>query len=425
MLSGARDSGAAVRRRQRRLRAQLRHEQQSVAMAVAAALHHSAYKKSLPEKEVVEGGTHSARQGQKTAAGTRPAPLAEVAEPQGLSVAPRCPDASVPSLSTPSLADTAAEAVDARTVRFLLQAELKQRKEEEEEEMQELERRVDRNEQLTPEESYAWRKWAGLLPGGKRKRKKKRKKKVPKTSSSSSSRLNAHHVRRVPGCFVSVRSEMHEWCCDGLRNIPSRSRKFFCYRKPTTQICSSSTWRSWLFHVWFEFLDDWTWTATLFGACRAHRCANRCPMTWSVTLCLSSMRFSGEHQLASASCTSPRLLVDDFEELIPSGRGLLVVSGQFFDRVEDRPVVAGSTCFPRGNLCGVPSRVVFGQVADEFTSEDHLSMRISALKAFSSCKCCFSCHVVFRPVCDQTALQLASAYCRRAHVRVLTCGRSA
>ena len=53
--------------------------------------------------------------------------------------------------------------------------------------MQELERRVDRNEQLTPEESYAWRKWAGHLPEGKRKKKKRRRKKLPKASSSLSS----------------------------------------------------------------------------------------------------------------------------------------------------------------------------------------------------------------------------------------------
>ena len=132
MSSGARDSGAAVRRRQRRLRAQLRHEQQSVAMAVAAALHHSANKKS----PVVEG-THSARQGQKTAAGTRPAPLAEVAEPQGLSVAPRCPDAGVPLLSVPLLAGRGG--IDDNSVRWLLKVELRKRQKEEKERKEEEE----------------------------------------------------------------------------------------------------------------------------------------------------------------------------------------------------------------------------------------------------------------------------------------------
>ena len=67
MGDGDRAGGAAMRWRQRRLRAQWRHEQQSVAMAVAAPFHRSANKISLLEREVVEG-THSARQGQKTAA---------------------------------------------------------------------------------------------------------------------------------------------------------------------------------------------------------------------------------------------------------------------------------------------------------------------------------------------------------------------
>ena len=44
-----------MRRRKRLLRAQWCHEQQFVAVAVAAALDHSANKKSLLEKEVVKG----------------------------------------------------------------------------------------------------------------------------------------------------------------------------------------------------------------------------------------------------------------------------------------------------------------------------------------------------------------------------------
>ena len=80
-------------------------------------------------------------------------------------------------LSTPMLADTMAKEVGRRTVTFFLQAELKLKEEEEKERrrqrevaayearMLELDRRVFRDEQLTPEESYAWRKWAGPLPG--------------------------------------------------------------------------------------------------------------------------------------------------------------------------------------------------------------------------------------------------------------------
>ena len=59
--------GAARRRRERRLRAMLRHEQQTVRMALAAALHHSAG----PKEKMVEfaavrrfTGTEDRRQSQ-------------------------------------------------------------------------------------------------------------------------------------------------------------------------------------------------------------------------------------------------------------------------------------------------------------------------------------------------------------------------
>ena len=181
-----------MRRRQRRLRAQLRHEQQSAAMAVAAAFHHSANKKSLLEKEVVEG-THNARQGQKTAAGTRPAPLAEVAEPQGVSVAPRCPDAGVPLLSVPLLAG--GDGLDKTTVRWLLKVELRKRQYEEE-----VEERGRGRRRLRRQRGGRRLSWI-TQPLSKRKRKKRRKKRrkrrkrrAPRTSSHSSSR----RARRRP-----------------------------------------------------------------------------------------------------------------------------------------------------------------------------------------------------------------------------------
>ena len=63
MSDGGRDgtSSAAKRRRERRLRADWRHEQLSVRMALAAAQHHSAPKCAGPE-------THEAPRGQTTAA---------------------------------------------------------------------------------------------------------------------------------------------------------------------------------------------------------------------------------------------------------------------------------------------------------------------------------------------------------------------
>ena len=68
-------TGAAKRRRERRLRSMLRHERQTVAMELAAALHHS--------RDARSDVAHGALRGQKTASsGMRPEPLGEVSEPQ-------------------------------------------------------------------------------------------------------------------------------------------------------------------------------------------------------------------------------------------------------------------------------------------------------------------------------------------------------
>ena len=97
----------------------------SVAAALAEAHHHSAPK--------VGAETHDALRRQKTAsAGARPGVLKDPA-PQG-AVTVGYVAAPGPLLSTPLLADTAAEAVDARTVKYLLHAALNEKKEEEKEE---------------------------------------------------------------------------------------------------------------------------------------------------------------------------------------------------------------------------------------------------------------------------------------------------
>ena len=60
----ARDVGtSARRRRERRLRAQWRHEQQSIAMALAAAQHHSAPKSAGPVSHNVLRNQKTAREG--------------------------------------------------------------------------------------------------------------------------------------------------------------------------------------------------------------------------------------------------------------------------------------------------------------------------------------------------------------------------
>ena len=113
-------AGGAMRRRQRRLRAQWRHEQQRLAMAVAAALHHSANMKSLLEREVVEG-THNARQGQKTDAGVRPG-LARAGARRGGVWASCLGPGGAPSVALPPLAAPASDAVDAASLSFLVKA---------------------------------------------------------------------------------------------------------------------------------------------------------------------------------------------------------------------------------------------------------------------------------------------------------------
>ena len=57
------DHGSAWRRRERRLRAQWRHEQQSIAMALAAAQHHSAPKSAGPVSHNVLRNQNTAREG--------------------------------------------------------------------------------------------------------------------------------------------------------------------------------------------------------------------------------------------------------------------------------------------------------------------------------------------------------------------------
>ena len=56
-------AGAAMRRLQRRLRSWWRHEQQSIAMALAAAQHHSAQKSAGPVSHNVLRNQNTAREG--------------------------------------------------------------------------------------------------------------------------------------------------------------------------------------------------------------------------------------------------------------------------------------------------------------------------------------------------------------------------
>ena len=227
----------------------LRHEQQTVRMALAAAFHHSA-----GPLEKVEMQQNGAPRGQKTAAragkeveykkhaglraqktpppGERPDFLAEPG-PQRSDRTVRRSSAETPLLVVASLAAAAADGVDAATLSFLMAQALEDRRKDEEErkmkekEAQEVklkelearwravvreldtlllvlfERRSDQEEDRVVKlqklrERPSRERSAILLAPSKRKKKKKRKKKLPK--SSSFLRLSRCSSRCVPSC---------------------------------------------------------------------------------------------------------------------------------------------------------------------------------------------------------------------------------
>ena len=189
------------------MRAQWYHEQQSVAMAVAPALHHYSKRKTLLEKEVVEG-THNARQGQKTAAGVRPG-LPQERAPQGRLVASCLDPGGAPPLALPLLAALGSDAVDAASLSFfvkaavLAQAELDKRKKREEEREREhlkakhkvkkvdkWEMEMEKSSEKQQAEVKALQQWVAELArcGKRRKVKKRRKRRTRQTASGLTGR---------------------------------------------------------------------------------------------------------------------------------------------------------------------------------------------------------------------------------------------
>ena len=179
----------------------LRHEQQTVRMALAAALHHSA-----GPREKVEKQQNGAPRGQKTAAragegevheqhdgpraqnrphpGTRPEPLAEVSEPQGPAATVGYVAARPPLIwcGPKLLADSSAEAVDGRTLRYLLKENLARKKEEEEEEEEERRRTQQETSQLQQRGPLAGA--ASSSPLGEEEEEEEEQEKAPEGSSS-------------------------------------------------------------------------------------------------------------------------------------------------------------------------------------------------------------------------------------------------
>ena len=161
-----------------------RHEQQTVRMALAAALHHSAGPK---EKKVVLQ-QHAALRGPNTGArardgevhekydaprrqnaphpGERPGSFSDLGPQRSDRSLRRSAGDCLPTLALPVLAGSAGEAVDARTLRFLLGRSLAEKEEEEQRKAQVEELR---------QASLAR---ARELHGSKRKRKKRRKRRT-------------------------------------------------------------------------------------------------------------------------------------------------------------------------------------------------------------------------------------------------------
>ena len=134
-VDGAKSS--AWRRRQRRLRSWLEHDRQTVAMELAAALHHS---------RDVGPGSHIGLWAQKTASsGQRPGVLTEL-EPQGGAVTVGYVAAPVPLLKMSSMAGD--ERIDDTALRCLVkqvierQKEVEQKRKEKEKEWEEERRRL-------------------------------------------------------------------------------------------------------------------------------------------------------------------------------------------------------------------------------------------------------------------------------------------
>ena len=191
----------AWRRRQRRLRSMLRHERQTVAMELAAALHHS--RDVGPEKNDGLWAQTAA------SSGGRPGVLKEP-EPQGGAVTVGYVAAPGPLFEVASMAG--GDSVDGTALRFLVNRALERQNEEKEERrMKRINAKVSDDIPLSHEEHEAWKRWivayasSSSSSGMRRKRKKKRKRKLPKSSSSRSSRGRARrrqrqwHVSGFPG----------------------------------------------------------------------------------------------------------------------------------------------------------------------------------------------------------------------------------
>ena len=196
-MEGDGAKSSAWRRRQRRLRSWLHH---SVDRAERdAALRRQ--RTSAREGEACE--PYDTLRGQKRPPpGTRPAPFAEVGEPQVRAATVGYVAATVPLLAQPVLGG--GDSLDVTAVQFLLAQSLLQRQREEEEAKEKEERKAKLEDKMlainrrvrdgpaTPAEEAAWRRWSGLERGGpsssssgKRRKRKKRRRRTTRRSRRS------------------------------------------------------------------------------------------------------------------------------------------------------------------------------------------------------------------------------------------------
>ena len=143
-MDGERGSGAALRRRERRLRAWQRHVRMAVQLALAETLHHSANKvephdalrgqEKRAGREVEEHESHAGLRAQTAPPpGMRPEQLPETPGPQRSDRSLRRSSGDGPLLVVASLAAATDDGVDAATLSFLTARALEDMRKDEEE----------------------------------------------------------------------------------------------------------------------------------------------------------------------------------------------------------------------------------------------------------------------------------------------------
>ena len=210
--------GSARRRRQRRLHSWLKHERQSVAMALAENTHHASRTRQGPEP-----GRGRARDALRPKGTEDPASGGAAGPPAGARVAAERPLPAAlrrGDLSwwcrrcVATMASTAARSASLLKKNLALQkeerrrrgekVEAQQKEEEHEERMLALNRRVRDDLPLTLAEHAAWKEWACRPPSTAGKRKEEEEEKLPRTSSSHTRNLDNLSTILVPAAPVPV-----------------------------------------------------------------------------------------------------------------------------------------------------------------------------------------------------------------------------